>query len=126
MHKFIADYVTILIYLREVNVTFTSRGIEIMVVSKTKPRFASVARVDVPTGRNGKHKGIVSAILAELEDVEDADALRIPLDELGDLKENVRSALNRASHKLNRPIATATDERFLYVWSIVNPSKNGR
>ena len=31
-------------------------------------------------------------------------------------KENVRSALNRAVHKLNIEIATSTDEKYLYVW----------
>ena|SRR5579872_5339921 len=97
-----------------------------MAISKTRRRFASVAQVDVPKGRNGKHKGIVSAILAELEELKGADALKIPLDELGDSKENVRSALNRASHKLMLPIATAADLSFLYVWSTADSKKNCR
>ncbi len=79
-------------------------------------RFATIAKIDVPQGRNGKHKGIVSAILAELGDLREGHALKIPLSELSDSKENVRSALNRASHKLNRPLATAADAKFLYVW----------
>ncbi|PYY13986.1 MAG: hypothetical protein DMG60_20915 [Acidobacteria bacterium] len=90
---------------------------------KTKQRFATVAQIDVPHGRNGKHKGIVSAILAELGDVKDGEALKIALTELGDSKENVRSALNRASHKLNRPLATAADAKFLYVWATTSASK---
>ena len=85
-------------------------------IKRAPRRFATVAQIDVPHGRNGKHKGIVSAILAELEDVKDGEALKIPLAELKDSKENIRSALNRASHKLNRPLATAADEKFLYVW----------
>jgi sirohydrochlorin ferrochelatase len=85
--------------------------------ARNKPRFATVAQVDVPHGRNGKHKAIVSAILAELNDLDEGDALKIALTELGDSKENVRAALNRASHKLNRPLATAADAKFLYVWS---------
>jgi hypothetical protein len=48
--------------------------------------------------------------------LKDGEALKIVLAELGDTKENVRSALNRASHKLNRPLATAADAEFLYVW----------
>jgi hypothetical protein len=76
-----------------------------------------MAQMDVPQGRNGKHKGIVSAILAELGDLKAGEALKIELAELNDSKENVRSALNRASHKLNRPLATAADAEFLYVWS---------
>jgi hypothetical protein len=88
-----------------------------MAVSKIKRRFATMAQIDVPQGRNGKHKGIVSSILAELADLNDGEALKIGLAELSDSKENVRSALNRASHKLNRPLATAADAKFLYVWS---------
>ena len=88
-----------------------------MTVTKTKRRFATMAQMDVPQGRNGKHKGIVSAILAELGDLKAGEALKIELAELSDSKENVRSALNRASHKLNRPLATAADAKFLYVWS---------
>jgi hypothetical protein len=84
---------------------------------KNKPRFAVMAQVDVPQGRNGKHKEIVTVILAELAELEDGSALKVPLAELSDSKENVRSALNRASHKLNRPLATAADAKFLYVWS---------
>jgi hypothetical protein len=88
-----------------------------MAITKTKRRFATMAQMDVPQGRNGKHKGIVSAILAELGDLKAGEALKIELAELNDSKENVRSALNRASHKLNRPLATAADAEFLYVWS---------
>jgi hypothetical protein len=43
------------------------------------------------------------------------------LAELGDTKENVRSALNRAARKSNREVATATDENFLYVWNVAKP-----
>ena len=88
-----------------------------MATNKTKRRFATVAQIDVPHGRNGKHKSIVTAILAELANVDEGQALQIPLGELADSKENVRSALNRASHKLNHPLATAADEKFLYVWT---------
>jgi hypothetical protein len=87
-----------------------------MPTAKPKKRFATMAQIDVPQGRNGKHKGIVSSVLAELAELKDGDALKIVLAELGDTKENVRSALNRASHKLNRPLATAADAEFLYVW----------
>jgi hypothetical protein len=45
-------------------------------------------------------------------------AFKVPLDQLGDSKANVRSALNRATRKGGRKIATATDEKFLYVWNV--------
>jgi lambda repressor-like predicted transcriptional regulator len=82
----------------------------------TRP-FKSIARVDVPHGRNGKHKQIVSAILRDLGELKDESALRIPLKELGDSKENIRSAISRAARNANRVVATAADEQFLYIWN---------
>ena len=84
---------------------------------KTERHFATMAQADVPHGRSGKHKAIVTAILADLDLLEGGAALKVPLAELDDSKENVRSALNRATRKLNRQVATATDEQFLYVWN---------
>lgn len=72
---------------------------------------------DIPTGRNGKHKGIVTKILNDLQKLESGLCLKIPLSELPDTKVNIRSALNRATRKLNQSVSTATDEEFLYVWN---------
>jgi hypothetical protein len=72
---------------------------------------------EVPRSRNGKHKAIVTLILRDLDQLKEGAALRVPLDGLGDSKENVRSALNRATRKARRNVATATDENFLYVWN---------
>jgi hypothetical protein len=83
--------------------------------------FKKMAMVDVPRSRGGKHKKIVTAILNDLDDLEEGAALKVPLAELGDSKEHVRSALNRATHKSGREVATATDENFLYVWNVVKP-----
>jgi len=82
-----------------------------------KPHFANVSRASVPKGRNGKHKQIVTAILADLESLKAGSALKIPLADLGDTKANIRSALQRESHKQRRPIATAADEKYLYLWN---------
>lgn len=87
----------------------------VAITAKTKRRFATMSQIDVPQGRTGKHKEIVSSILAEIGDLKDGEALKIALHELTDSKENVRSALNRASQELNRPLATAADDKFLYV-----------
>jgi len=81
-------------------------------------KFKSVSRGDVPSGRNGKHKKVVSAILADLEQLKDGAALKIPLQALGDSKENVRSALNRATRKVGHTVSTAADEQFFYVWNV--------
>ena len=79
--------------------------------------FKTMSQADVPRGRNGKHKSIVTKILSDLDQVEKGIALKVPLPELAESKENVRSALNRATRKANRTVATATDENFLYVWA---------
>lgn len=79
--------------------------------------FKTTAQTDVPQGRNGKHKEIVSRILSDLDQVRPGVALKVPLADLISTKEKVRSALNRASHKTGRTVATATDADFLYVWN---------
>ena len=82
------------------------------------PNFKTVSQLDVPHSRNGKHSKIVSLILSDLDQLHDGAAVKIPLDQLADSKENVRSALNRATRKSGRTVSTATDDRFLYVWNV--------
>ena len=84
---------------------------------KSPMNFRSMAQVDVPQGRNGKHKEIVTKILSDLDQVQTGVALKVPLAQLTDSKENVRSALNRATRKGERNVATASDGTFLYVWN---------
>jgi len=79
--------------------------------------FHTMAQLDVPQGRNGKHKEIVTQILSDLDQVPAGTALKVPLAELAESKEKVRSALNRAIHKSRRDVATASDATFLYVWN---------
>jgi hypothetical protein len=79
--------------------------------------FKTLDLGDVPHSRAGKHKKIVTMILRDLDQLKDGAALRVPLAELGNTKENVRSALNRATRSAKRNVATATDENFLYVWN---------
>jgi hypothetical protein len=42
----------------------------------------------------------------------------VPISELPDTKENIRSALNRASKQLNIQVATSSDDEHLYVWNV--------
>jgi hypothetical protein len=42
--------------------------------------------------------------------------LKIPLAELPDTKENIRSALNRATRLRSIEVATSSDENYLYIW----------
>ena len=84
--------------------------------SNTAMRFESMLQTDVPKGREGKHKKIVSQLLSDLNQLEAGSALKIPLSELPDSKENIRSALTRATRQKGIEIATSSDEDFLYVW----------
>jgi hypothetical protein len=80
--------------------------------------FKTMVQAEVPQGRNGKHKLIVTTILKDLDVMKPGSALKIPLAELAQSKEKVRSALNRATRKAGRKVATATDANFLYVWNV--------
>ena len=80
--------------------------------------FGTMAQASVPQGRKGKHQQIVSIILKDLDQLEDGAAIKVPLAELAESKEKVRSALNRATRKAGRTVATASDGSFLYVWNV--------
>ena len=84
---------------------------------KVVMNFKTMAQTDVPQGRNGKHRQIVTKLLSDLDQLKDGVAIRVPLAELAESKERVRSALNRATRKAGRNVATATDATFLYVWN---------
>jgi hypothetical protein len=89
-------------------------------VSRTRKvamNFKAMAQEDVPQGRNGKHKEIVSQIISDLDQAPKGVALKVPLAGLHASKEKVRSALNRATRKGGRKVATASDDNFLYVWT---------
>lgn len=81
-----------------------------------KPLFETMHQVDVPQSRNGKHRKIVTAVLADVEALAPGEAAKIPFTALDDTKENVRAALSRESKKRKLTIATAADAEFLYVW----------
>jgi hypothetical protein len=80
--------------------------------------FKTMIQAEVPQGREGKHKLIVSTILKDLDRLGTGSALKVPLVDLALSKEKVRSALNRATRKAGRQVATASDDTFLYVWNV--------
>jgi len=86
-------------------------------------RFESILQVDVPKGRDGKHKEIVTQLLNDIDQLNEGSALKIPLAKLPDTKENIRSALSRAARQNNIDLATSSDEHFLFVWKV---SRNGQ
>jgi hypothetical protein len=80
--------------------------------------FESILQLDVPKGRDGKHKKIVTRLLNDIEQLPAGSALKVPLSALPDSKENIRSALNRATHQRGISVATSSDSEFLYIWRI--------
>jgi hypothetical protein len=85
---------------------------------QSKPRFETILQDDVPKGREGKHKQIVLQLLSDLDQLGSGKALKIPLEELPDSKENIRSALNRATRQKGMEVATSSDSEHLYVWKV--------
>jgi hypothetical protein len=85
--------------------------------TKTPMHFQTVRQMDVPQGRHGKHKKVVTQILSDLAQAEKGMALKVPLAELAESKEKVRSALNRATRKAKIKVATASDAEYLYIWT---------
>ena len=84
---------------------------------KAAMNFKGMRQADVPLGRNGRHNGIVTKILSDLDQIKAGIALKVPLAQLDDTKAKVRSALNRATRKRGQRVATASDDTFLYVWN---------
>ena len=79
-------------------------------------KFESVLQVNVPKGRDGKHKEIITQLLSDIAQLAPGSALKIPLAELPDSKENVRSALSRAARQQKISLATSSNDEFLFVW----------
>jgi hypothetical protein len=85
--------------------------------TETQPmNFQFIRQNEVPKGREGKHKKIVSQLLSDIEQLEHGTALKVPLTALPDSKENIRSALNRATRQRDIDIATSSDAEYLYIW----------
>lgn len=95
-------------------------------------KFESILQLDVPKGRDGKHKKIVALLLSDIDQLPSGSALRVPLSALPDSKENIRAALNRATRQRGIDVATSSDENHLYIWkvasesSVVSPESQGR
>ena len=79
-------------------------------------KFESVLQANVPKGRDGKHKEIITQLLSDIARLAPGSALKVPLDKLPDSKENVRSALSRAARQQKINLATSSNDQFLFVW----------
>ena len=84
------------------------------------PKFQSILQTEVPKGREGKHKKIITTLLQDIRGLKEGSALKVPLAELPDTKENIRSALSRAAAQQGLQIATSSNDEFLYIWNSNN------
>jgi hypothetical protein len=84
----------------------------------TGMKFESILQLDVPKGRDGKHKQIVTQLLSDIEQLAMGSALKVPLSALPDSKVNIRSALNRATRQRGIAVGTSSDSEFLYIWKV--------
>lgn len=82
----------------------------------TPRRFREIHQDEVPRGRAGKHKAIVTQLLSQIHRLPLGEALRVPLDALPDSKANIRAALNRATRKRGLAVSTSSDPDNLYIW----------
>ncbi len=87
-------------------------------------KFESVRQIDVPKGRDGKHKEIITQLLSDIAQLGVGSALKIPLSELPDTKQNIRSALSRAASQKKINLATSSNDEFLYVWKTEEDEKS--
>lgn len=85
-------------------------------------KFEAILQDDVPKGREGKHKRIVTQLLSDIAQLEAGAALKVPVSALPDTKENIRAALNRASRLKGLEVATSSDESHLYIWKVKSDS----
>jgi len=87
-------------------------------VDASDKSFAAILQADVPKGRDGKHKRVVTRLLADILALKPGTALKVPLSALPDSKENIRSALNRATKQRGLEVATSSDSEYLYIWKV--------
>jgi hypothetical protein len=87
----------------------------------TQMKFEAILQLDVPKGRDGKHKRIVTQLLKDIDQLAVGTALKVPLEALPDTKENIRSALNRATRQKGIELATSSDADHLYLWKVERP-----
>ena len=58
-----------------------------MAARRTALNFKTMLQADVPKGREGKHKEIVTQILSDLAQMNDGVGIKVPLKDLAESKE---------------------------------------
>jgi len=78
--------------------------------------FETMRQIDVPQSRNGKHRKIVTAVLAECNRTSPGQAIRYP-SKLWVIPRRMSALpLSRESKKRKLAISTAADGDYLYLW----------
>lgn len=93
-------------------------------IKNTAMHFKTTIQTEVPQGRNGRHKLIVTTILMDLARLDRGAAVKVPLADLVGSKEQVLSALNRATRKAGLEVATASEATFVYTWNVKESGRN--
>src|SRR5262249_44769465 len=84
-------------------------------------RFESVRQLDVLKGRDGKHKQIITQLLSDIAQLDGSSALKVPLADLPDTKDNIRAALSRAAPQRNHTIAPSSTHNSLHICKPAQP-----
>jgi hypothetical protein len=80
-------------------------------------KYERIPLAELKQSRRGKHRGVVDAIVGELDDLGDAEAMRIPLSSVDGVSlANLRSAVSRATKSRGVKIATFSDGHSLFLW----------
>lgn len=81
-----------------------------------KLHFAAIPLAAAANRRMGKHHKMVSQILSDLEELDEYSALKVEFLKAGVKKADLRAAVHRAAQKKNMPLATSSDDKYLYVF----------
>jgi hypothetical protein len=79
--------------------------------------FETLSQSELPNGRRGKHHQLILQVLADLEQLEDGRAIKVPLTDFEGTVADIRSAILRATKKRNLKISTSSDDNFFYLWN---------
>jgi hypothetical protein len=86
---------------------------------KTAPprlHFAAIPLAAAANRRMGKHYKVVSQILSDLEKLDQYTALKVEFLKVGVKRADLRAAVHRAAQKNKVPLATSSDDKYLYVF----------
>lgn len=88
----------------------------------TLRKLATISQGDLPNGRKGKHHPMLLDVLEALVHLEPGRAIKVPLGDYAGSIPDIRSAVHRATKKLDVDILTSSDDEYFYVWK---PGRNG-